>query len=74
MFGGTDGETRESVRQITEAHPVKTEIILHFGPYKINCEENEMVTLSDETMKPACEITEDDDVSNRWIKLKTQEL
>lgn len=67
VFGGTDVEIRESVRSITDSHPIKDEILFEFNDIKIKCKYDDIVILSDGTTKKAKLITEDDDIDSSWI-------
>jgi hypothetical protein len=67
VFGGTDVEVRESVRTITDSHPVKNEILFEFGKNKVKCRYDDLVILSDATTKKAKFITENDDIDDSWI-------
>jgi len=68
VFGGTEGETREQIRAITEKEARKREVILfHFGNNVIECDPDENVVLSNKTTKLAKDITENDDIEENWI-------
>jgi len=68
VFGGTEGETREQIRAITEKEARKREVILfHFGNNVIECNPDENVVLSNKTTKLAKDITENDDIEENWI-------
>jgi len=68
VFGGTEGETREQIRAITEKEAIKREVILfHFGNNVIECNPDENVVLSNKTTKLAKDITENDDIEENWI-------
>lgn len=72
VFGGTDVEIRESVRAITDSHPIKDEIIFEFGKNKIKCKYNDEVKLTDGIIKKAKDITENDDIDASWILNNTK--
>lgn len=67
VFGGTDVEIRESVREITDSHPIKDEIIFEFNDIKIKCQYDDDVLLSNGTTKKAKFINENDDIDTSWI-------
>jgi hypothetical protein len=67
VHGGTDVETREQIRHLTDAHPLEGEILFEFGDTKIKCVENELIPLTDGTTKKAKYITETDDIDASWI-------
>jgi superfamily II DNA or RNA helicase len=67
VHGGIKAEEREKIRQAVDV-PNKTTVLLWFGENKLELDEDEKVVLTDGRVKIASEITEDDDISNSWIK------
>jgi superfamily II DNA or RNA helicase len=67
VHGGTDVETREQIRHLTDSHPLEGELLFEFGDTKIKCSENELIPLTDGTTKKAKYITETDDIDARCI-------
>jgi len=67
VYGGTDAQTREQVRAITDAHKPEEKIVLTFGDKEIVVDENERVPLSNSLTKYAKHIDENDDIEESWI-------
>jgi hypothetical protein len=67
VYGGTDAETREQIRAITDAHKPEEKIVLTFGKNKIIVDENERIPLSNSLTKFAKHIDENDDVDDSWV-------
>jgi superfamily II DNA or RNA helicase len=67
IYGNTPGEERERIRQLIE-NDNTTKIKLFFGEHEIEVDESEEIPMTDGTFVKASEITEENDVSNVWIK------
>lgn len=68
VSGKVKADDRERVRELTEK--TETGIVLHFGNKKILVQDNDLIPLTNGDRKKAKDITEEDDVSDRWIKTK----
>ncbi|NBP03815.1 MAG: hypothetical protein EBU90_27690, partial [Proteobacteria bacterium] len=68
VFGGTDTEQREQIRQLTEKEKERIEI--WFGEDVLMLDPNETVYLLNGESKLAKDITTDDDISDTWVKSK----
>ena len=68
--GDVDASTREYIRQKLEVidNETRDKVFMEFGDKKIELFEDEEVTLSNGEHKLARDITEDDDVCDKWIK------
>ena len=67
IHGGVDADVRESVRKTVD-RPDEEKIVLWFGENEVELSLEENVTLSDNSHKKACELTTDDDISEKWLK------
>lgn len=65
IHGGTPVEEREAVRAIAESAIVSTKIT--FDDRYIMVPSNDLIDLSDGSMKKASDITIDDDISDSWM-------
>lgn len=68
IHGGVDVSERETIRRDLAKQIVK----LEFGNVKISVLEDDPVVLSDGNVKSAIDITQNDDVCDRWIKSKIE--
>ena len=71
VAGETHKDNRESMRLEADA---SNKIILHFGEKQISCYDREIVPLVDGSKKKASEISEDDDILDKWIINKIKAL
>jgi hypothetical protein len=65
VSGETDVNIREDIRHQIDSK--QEEINFEFGEYKVSVLSFQEVPLSDGSKKRACDITEEDDVSDQWI-------
>lgn len=70
IHGGTDIETRENVREITEKFN-KTNIILSFDDKKVILNSEDDVYLKNNSIKKAKDITMEDDIDDNWIRINS---
>jgi hypothetical protein len=68
VFGGTDTDTREQIRAITENENSGKE--LTFGTLKLFVKDSEEIPLSDKSIKLGKDITVEDDICDYWLKSK----
>ena len=67
VHGGIATDEREEIRRIAEKE--NSSIVLHFGNLKVNLGYDDKVILTNGSFKYAKNITEDDDVCEKWIKV-----
>ncbi len=65
VSGETDVNIREDIRHQIDSK--QEEINFEFGEYKVSVLSFQEIPLSDGSKKRACDITEEDDVSDQWI-------
>jgi superfamily II DNA or RNA helicase len=66
VSGSVNAEEREKIRSLTEKE--NSSITLHFGNLSVSLDHNNKVILTNGSFKYAKNITEDDDVCEKWIK------
>ena len=66
VSGSVNAEEREKIRSLTEKE--NNSITLHFGNLSVSLDHNNKVILTNGSFKYAKNITEDDDVCEKWIK------
>lgn len=67
VHGGIDAEERENIRRQVDK-PNEEKMVLWFGKNKVEMPLDENVLLSCGELKPASDITEQDDISDSWLK------